>query len=264
MLFSVSYHSTHLEEAGEIKCPYNQLRWLLDYMRKHKDTRYVVIYPGDDLENLVKQIDILKDIVSNYTVECQSLAELKTLINEGYSAYLKYHVCDWETVHQLIDFGVSDIYIDGPLGFQLKNVKKLCGNVKIRISPTVSPNAALSGIQPNSFFIRPDDLQYYEKYIDIIDFKVTKQEKEDALFDIYKRGRFYYNLKDILEGCQFSVLNPFIKPEFGQSRLNCNQRCLIPGHSCHLCDTQIQLTNLVYNYFKQKDQEQQDRHTLQI
>ena len=87
---------------------------------------------------------------------------------------------------------------------------------------------------------------------------MVNQDKEDTLFNIYKRGTFYYNLNDLLEGCKFSVLNPFIKPEFGQSRLNCGQRCLIPGHSCHLCATQIELTNLVYNYFKQKEEESQE------
>ena len=193
-------------------------------MKEHKGRRYVVIHGEDgDFKTLVEQIDILKDIVANYTIECASILELKALINNGYPAYLKYHICDWETIISLVELGVSDIYIDSSIAFSMKNIKRACEEkkVKIRVSPTVSPNSSILGMNPNSFFIRPEDLKLYEKYIDVIDFKMTDQVKEDVLFDIYKRGTFYYNLKDLLDNCNFSVLNPFIKPEFGQSRLNC-------------------------------------------
>lgn len=236
-------------------------------MKEHRGKRYVVVHSDDkDYDTLVEQVSILKDIVDNYTIECTSILEIKALIEAGYHAYLKYHICDWETVVSLVNLGVSDIYVDSSIAFSMHNIKKLCNEhgIKIRVSPTVSPNSSIMGMNPNSFFIRPEDLSIYEKYVDIVDFRVPDQTKEDTLFDIYKRGTFYYNLKDLLDNCKFSVPNPFIKPEFGQSRLNCGQRCMIPGHSCHLCDTQIQLTNLVYDYFKQKDQEQQDRHTLQL
>ena len=83
------------------------------------------------------------------------------------------------------------------------------------MSPTISPTAAIIGIRPNSFFIRPEDLSLYNKYIGVIDFKEPNQEKEDTLFSIYKRGSFLYDLKDLLDDCTFSVQNPFIKPEFG-------------------------------------------------
>ena len=262
MLFSVNYHSKYLNDADEIKCPYNQLRQLYDHMRQFPNKRYVVVYSEEqNTQVLIQQIDILKDIVKNYTIECSSIIELKALLHAGYPAYLKYYICDWETVQSLIALGVSDIYIDSSIAFQMKNIKKLCSanNVKIRVSPTVSPNASLLGLQPNSFFIRPEDMDLYEKYIDVIDFKMVEQDKEDTLFQIYKRGTFYYNLNELLDNCKFSVLNPFIKPEFGQARLNCGQKCLIPGHSCHLCETQVQLTNLVYSYFKDRQKEQESK-----
>lgn len=236
-------------------------------MRENPNKRYVVAdASSEDLETVIQQANILKDIVKHYTIECQSITQMRALLHSEYPAFLKYPISDWETLNNLMEIGVSDVYVDGPLGFSLKGVHDRCKEkgIKVRIAPTVSPNTAMVGLKPNSFFIRPEDLGIYEKYIDVLDFRVPKKEKEDTLFTIYKRGTFYYNLKDLLEECTFSVPNPFIKPEFGPSRLNCGQRCLVPGHSCHLCETQIQLTNLVYDYFSKKDQEQQDRHTLQI
>lgn len=56
-------------------------------------------------------------MASDYTIECGEITILQELLNEGYRAYLRFPISDWETFVALIDMGVSDIYIDGPLGF---------------------------------------------------------------------------------------------------------------------------------------------------
>lgn len=264
MLFSVSYQSPLKEKADEIKCPVNQLGLLYNFMKDHRNKRYVVIADGNvDIDVVQEQCDIVKDTVADYAVQCSSILTMKQLIKNEYKAFLKYPIADWETLHGLLDVGVSDVYVDGSLGFSLKQVHDLCGNTKIRISPTVSPNAAITGIKPNSFFIRPEDMELYAKYIDILDFQVPSIDKEEALFNIYHRERFNYDMKDLLDNATFSVKNPFIKPEFGQARVNCGQRCLVPGRSCHLCNTQIELTNLVYEYFSKKQHDPAKGTSLQ-
>ena len=258
MLFSVNYQSSNKEKADEIRCPYNQLGNLYGFIKDHKDKRYVITNAGsEDSKRLLDQVDIVRDSVADYAIECGSITYTKRLIKEGYKTFIRFPVTDWETLNGFIELGVSDIYIDGALGFQLGKVYQLCKDkgIKIRISPSQSPTAAIAGLKPNSFFIRPEDLSLVAKYIGVIDFRVANQEKEDALFSVYKRGSFIYNLKELLDDCTFSVPNPYLKPEFGQARVNCGQRCLIPGHSCHLCETQISLTNLVYDYFSKENQD---------
>ena len=261
MLFSVNYHSKFLEKADEIKCPFNQLGQIYNFIKEHPEKRYVIADASSQEHNrMLEQIDTVRSIVRDYTIECGSMTSLKSLIKQGYKAYLRFPVSDWEMFYDFLDLGISDIYIDGALGFQIKQVAQICKEHKVlvRVSPTVSPAAAIKGLKPYSFFIRPEDLKLYEKYIDIIDFKITQQEKEDATFSIYKRGNFIYNLQDLLDQTTFSVPNPYIKPEFGQARLNCGQHCLLPGRSCHLCETQISLTNLVHTYFSQVEKEKQE------
>lgn len=261
MLFSVNYQSKNKAKADEIRCPYNQLGMLYGFMKDNRDKRYLIAgASSEDPGRLLEQADIVRDSVTSYTIECNSILYTKKLIKDGYNAFVKFPVADWETLHSFISMGVSDIYVDSCLGFQLGKVASLCADkgIRIRVSPSLSPTAAITGLKPNSFFIRPEDLSLFDKYIDIIDFKVTNQEKEDALFSIYKRGNFIYNLKDLLDDCTFSVPNPYLKPEFGQARVNCGQRCLIPGHSCHLCETQVQLTNLVYDYFKDEERDKEN------
>lgn len=260
MLFSVNYQSKNKGKADEIRCPYNQLGTLYGFMKDHRDKRYLIAgASSEDPGRLLEQVDIVRDSVQDYTIECSSILYTKKLIKDGYKAFVKFPITDWETLNSFVNIGVSDVWIDSCLGFQLGKVYQLCRDkgIKIRVSPSLSPTAAITGLKPNSFFIRPEDLSLVSKYIGVIDFKVTNQEKEDALFSIYKRGNFIYNLKDLLDDCAFSVPNPYLKPEFGQARITCGQRCLIPGHSCHLCETQVQLTNLVYEYFKGEERDKE-------
>lgn len=138
------------------------------------------------------------------------------------------------------------------LGFSVPSLEKL-ENVNIRVSPTVSPNAALGSSDVTSFFIRPEDLSLYENAINIIDFKVTDQDKEDTLFKIYKRGSFLFDLSQLIENLNQKTPNKFIPQGFGKYRLDCGQRCKIPGRSCHLCQTELSYTNTMMKYFEQEN-----------
>lgn len=257
MLFSVNYKSAYKQEADEIRCPVNQLGLILPFIKNNPNKRYnIAAVSSVERPKMIEQIDIVKEITDNYTIECNDISTLISLIFNGYNAYLSFPVTDWETFSNLVNQGVSDIYIDGPLGFQFDAVIKAKQDnpVKIRVSPTVSPNAALSSLETSSsFFIRPEDLTRYEEMIDIIDFKIPEQEKEDALYKIYKRGTFDFNLADLIEHLRLRVPNLFIQKEFVDYRLNCGQRCRIPGKSCHLCDTQVSLTNTLLDYFKRNN-----------
>ncbi len=207
---------------------------------------------------MIEQIEYVKAIAQDYTIECTDIATFRGFKTAGYNAYLRFPVTDWETVYCLIAAQVSDIYIDGPLGFSHDMFVKLKkdNDIKIRVSPTVSPNVALTDINTsnaNSFFIRPEDLDKYSDVIDIIDFKIKDQEKEDTLFSIYKRGTFNFNLKELIEQLNISAPNLFITKDFAKMRLNCRQRCKTPDGNCHLCDTQLTLTNTILNYFEQSN-----------
>ena len=257
MLFSVNYKSAYKQEADEIRCPINQLGLIFPFMKDNPDKRYnIADVSSIERSKAIEQIEIVKEITNNYTIECGDIATFRSLIFNGYNAYLRFPVTDWETFDNLVKQGASDIYIDGPLGFQSSAIIKAKQNnpVKIRVSPTVSSNAVLGTSKTaSSFFIRPEDLSEYKNVIDIIDFKVPEQEKEDTLYKIYKRGTFDFNLADLIEHLNMKVPNLFIQKEFVEHRLNCGQRCKMPGKTCHLCDTQISLTNTLLNYFERNN-----------
>jgi hypothetical protein len=233
MDYSVNYNSTKRKEAYEIRLP---LGTHLDYIKNNPNKRFNIEL-SEITNHTYKLLDLIKEI-SSYTVRTSSLSLLQTLLNRGYNAYPTFPVSDWETFSNLKDLGVSDIYIDGPLGFQAKEIAAGKGDIKIRVSPTKSPNSALSAnTSPASFFIRPEDIQLYSSFVDIIDFKEPNQEKEDALYSIYNKEVFPYDANFLISSFGFPIDNSFIKEEFAETRLNCRQICKIPTHSCHYCET---------------------------
>lgn len=254
MIFSLNHHSDYKNNAGEIKCPFNQLGTIINFIKQNSNKRYNIILPDNitkvELEKAVGQIDLLKTIAKDYTIQCGSLINLQYLLSCGYNAYLRFPVTDWETFCELRDLEVSDIYIDGPLAFQCKLIRDGKKNVKIRMSPNISSNGSiLVDKKPSSFFVRPEDLSLYESFIDIIDFKVDNKEKEDTLYKIYHRGTFNFSISDLIDGLP-QISNLMFKEEFGKRRLNCGQKCKIPGYSCHFCETYFKIGSELENLSK--------------
>lgn len=241
MIFSVNYHSDKIKLADEVRCPYNQLGLIIDFIKENPSKRYNIIIPDNltqmGLKKLAEQVDVVKSIATNYTIECNNILQLQDLKDMGYNRYLRFPVTDWETLEELREAEVSDLYIDGPLGFQMNAIAKIKGDIKIRVSPTISPNAAISANRKvSSFFIRPEDLELYSYAIDIIDFKENGQDKEDTLFSIYNRGTFNYDINMLINNLP-ERNNLLFNNDFAKKRLNCGQKCNIPGHQCHYCDT---------------------------
>lgn len=235
MIFSVNYHSQYKQEAQEIRCPINQLGTIFTFIKDNPNKRYNIAMKNSSFSVKEReQIDLIKAVTDNYTISCGRIDQLRMLLTKGYHAYLTFPATDWETFAELQDLGVSDIYIDGPLGFQMDKIAAGKKETKIRVSPTLSPNSSLTRGDANDFFIRPEDLKLYTS-IDVIDFNEPDKDKEDVLFSIYNRGTFNYSLKDLMVNLPYDINNLLFKEDFATHRLNCGQRCKEPGRTCHLC-----------------------------
>ena len=87
----------------------------------------------------------------------------------------------------MIRYGVSDVYIVNEFAFYLPQIKKNCGDeVKIRVFPNVSQSTDKLHVLPTvtSFFIRPEDIPFYEEYVDVCEFFGTV-DRNEVLYKIY-------------------------------------------------------------------------------
>ena len=256
MKYSAKPAHKNMDNVYEIKCPHNRLGDVYDYFKEHSDKRCNIVLEGAEIpERFFEQVDLLKERCEKYTISCTNFGVMNHILEHGYNAYFDYPITDWEMFDTLQKIGVSDITIDGPLGFQMDKIKLGKKDTIIRVSPCASANASLSlSENANSFFIRPEDMHLYEDAIDIIDFRAPNTDTEKVLLDIYSRGSFDFNLNLLVKHLNMDVENPFIdSSKFAQARLNCGQRCKIPGRACHMCSTQFKLTNLILNYVKNRN-----------
>ena len=92
------------------------------------------------------------------------------------------------------------------------------------------------------FFIRPEDLKEYEKYIDIIEFyNVDKQI--DIYYDIYENKKQWFGkLNEIILDFNSEIDNKYIIPRFAEMRIRCSKKCF-KGKHCRRCNVIENLSN---------------------
>lgn len=161
--------------------------------------------------------------------------------------YLQNHINSWDALYYAIDLGVSDVFITDELGFDLKRVHKKTkeAGIKIRcyanISQTQYPYENNDGLK--GFYIRPEDIGIYNKYIDILEF-YKSTEQQNILYEIYFKSKKWDGpLKDLIKGLKNDVDNYYILgKDFAKIRLDCQKKCL-KGHGCQICEITISLAN---------------------
>ena len=90
-----------------------------------------------------------------------------------------------------------------------------------------------------TFFIRPEDINLYNKYIDVVEFFNAEYNKDslNVLYDLYNNGKRWAGpLNEIIKGFKEDTDSYYLIPYFGQQRLNCNKRCNVS--TCSFC-TQV-------------------------
>lgn len=254
MIYSASNYTL---APDELRAASNQLGRVIEYLRQNPNTRVCIQYnPKDSIDVVENELSKLSIVTTNYTISTKAISQLKEFLNRGIPAYFDFPVTDWEIFSYLSALDVTDILIDGPLGFQMEQLNKRKGNVKIRVRPHASVSASFSvDDNVNSFFIRPEDIPSYEPFVDILEITGGNKEQEETIFNIYKRKSFAGDLSVLVKQLHTNIPNPYVLPDFAQQRLNCGQRCMRNPSRCAICKNLIEATKLVVNEFKNERKE---------
>ena len=155
--------------------------------------------------------------------------------------YFQNVICDWDFLYGAAAAGVSDVFVGGQLGFELPEVVKFCREHKLQIRAKANLASAawidIPGLK--TFFIRPEDVNYYDEYnlIDIIEF-VGSKRANNVNYEVYfKKHKWSGPLKTLIEGYNGELDNYYILPkDFADARSKCRRRCL-SHNNCHYCDS---------------------------
>ena len=199
-------------------------------------------------ENIAIRLDIIQE---------DMVKELQGKIPFFYANYAKTS----DEVYGMIKRGVSDIYITESLAFNIELIGSYCKymRVKVRVIPNIAQYHA--GFRheipdPYKFFIRPEDVDLYEAYVDVFEI-IAPDDRLSVIYEIYRNKVWDGDLKQLIVGLDESFPNAGMIPLFGPKRLSCCQACMY--EKCSLCKQAKELADkFVENklsVIKQKDKE---------
>ena len=226
MKYSFRYYNDNaaMEIADEIIIKYTEKDpELINFVKKYSNKR-IVVDTSHKNEELEEDIDIFKAAEVTVMATLENYIPLK---NNNIPFFFCEEALSLRDFSLYLNKGVTDIRIDGELGFFLPSLKE-----HTEINIRVSPNFALDSNNLTSFFIRPEDLELYENYIDIIEFR-GHVAKQSILYENYTKDKKWGGDLNILIHNAPSIDNTQILPNFGKNRLNCKMRCTYGA--CEIC-----------------------------
>lgn len=177
----------------------------------------------------------------SYSSQIQTL-----LIQKGLPHYYYIFANKWDIFNGLLETSATDIYVTEDLCFSMDIIKQKAQekNKRLRTFCNVCQTSWFETNSLRTFFIRPEDVNLYNKYIDVIEFfdAVDNKDSLNILYDSYDRGlRWAGPLKEIIIGFKGDTDSYYLIPYFGEKRLNCNKRCNVAN--CNFCIEVASLAN---------------------
>ena len=246
MKYCVNYHKDfrHLDKIDEIIIKFeNQTqKQLIDFLETMRAEVRVIVKLEENSLNIDKATEIFanaKVIHSNFSVALSGpdAAFTDRLKEKEIPFFYSTFVDKWDVLMSFLSVGVSDVYIVNELGFDLKDVSKVCKeyNAQIRVFPNVAQLSSRVGKMNKlkSFFIRPDDIEHYEPYVDVCEF-FGPIDRQSVLYEIYTDKKWIGDLRELIIGLKEPLKSKYLMPCFGEERLNCRKKCY--QNKCIICD----------------------------
>lgn len=237
-----------LQVADEIKVSFNDRNYLFDLIEKYPDKHFVL-----DLYNANQNIEETDWQLFAAHNEKSNSKLLICLYNYEHIKKCKeyelkyYYGIPADTMYKLRAFktlGCACALIEAPLAFDLERAKNL--GMSLRMVPNMGMTDGIprrNGI--HGAWVRPEDIHYYEPYIDTFEFMVKDAQQERGYLSVYKEGYWNDDLSLLITGLNKSIENYILNSEeFVPKRLICRQRCE-NGGACHICDKYFDFINSV-------------------
>jgi len=160
--------------------------------------------------------------------------------------YFGTMINNWDTLVCYLNYGVSDVIIAEALGFELDTVAEIAHSkeVQVRVFPNVAQSIFKDMPDKLKFWIRPEDIETCETYIDVCEF-YGEDDKQNLYYNIYNIDKKWSgSLGEIIIGLSNEINSMTLSPAFINKRIRCNRECM-KGKKCQLCDHMVDLSKLL-------------------
>lgn len=267
-----------LQKIDELEIKYNERNTHIVEFVQEQPSQQIIIVNLDSEENMLlfiknKEYEKIKDIpnikISLAPALFHNIEIMEKFQENGIAYYIDIAAYTWQHIHILIEKKVSDILITGPIGLEIKDIATRLHNlgIQVRAIPNYIHKEEEQSSFPTftSFYIRPEDVEEYEEYIDVLEFPHADLTKALIYYKIYAEDKKWYgNLQEIIEGLDEEFNSKYIMPVFAQMRLNCRRSCFTNG-KCQICHKVKELSEnlkkigiIVEREKKEEDEEWQE------
>lgn len=218
-------------------------RNFLDFLNDYND-KTIIINITDTDQLYINDAKLIKEF-NNYHKKIKVRIPLTVLNTEFFEKILELKIPfffedyahSWDSLYNLLYYSPTDIYITQELGFELDKISKVLHekNINIRVFPNVA-QAGSKHIDPlKTFFIRPEDTEVYEPFVDVYEF-FGNEDKVSNYLKIYQKDKKWFGqLREIIIGYNSNLDSRYIIPVFAKSRIHCGRKCL-KGSKCRICE----------------------------
>lgn len=236
--------SKYLNDIDELIIPFHGTTdKLTDFLEAHADQRIIV-----DIQEPWRSFFgvIFTPIGEKYTNVALRLSEVnEDIITDIKKTKIPYFttevVVEWEKFRELINYGVSDVYIGEQLGFELDDVGRTAARagIRTRIFPNISQSACTKTPPLKHFFMRPEDVDLYNRrYISTFEFYIPIgiDLNWDVLYRAYAINKKWSGpLNEIIIGLDSDIDSTFISSYWAPARMTCHRKCL-KYSDCNICN----------------------------
>lgn len=253
MKYCIDYHKTlkNAKKADEFTINYTKKNdVLIDFLEKFKDKRVNLAISDSLTYPELKLLKTIRDAYPNLYLrfEVYDSDRIEDIVECGVPFFFGNRVNNWDEFLGLIDLGVTDIYIIEELCFELDKVAPIAheAGVQIRVYPNIAQSRWRDTPDIKKFWIRPEDIDSYEEFIDVCEFFGAEQQIMTFL-KIYKEDKRWFGLlSELIIGLKSDLDSRFIIPRFAEKRIKCGKECL-KGGKCQMCERVISLSKTLKN-----------------
>lgn len=247
MKYAVRYNRSfkHFDEVEEVIFKYSASEGYIEGVtsKLEKQTQKIIISLIDieqEINEVLPILNKIKEIHDNTKVIIDFFEQrdwINILKENNIDFFFDQFARNLAVLATMYKLGASEAYIAEDLCFELHRIQHFrTKGMKYRVWPDIAQTSAgTHGVlsQNTEFFIRPEDIELYEKFVDTMEL-MRSDNRENIIYEIYKQEQWLGNLNDIIIDFEGDVDNTTIAPFFGQQRLMCRRRCLVSR--CDICD----------------------------
>ena len=255
MKYAITYTKNfrHYDEVDEVIFPYKGVsdkEGLIEIVTNtltREDQRAIILVDKyeQSIDDLIPIVRKLKTVHENMIVSL-NLDYQHEWIDKLVEAEIPFMFVNFATtvaqIAAMALFGAEEVYLAEDICFMLPKLQlfREIDGIKFRIFPDIlqTPRRCAALPQVTNFFIRPEDVDLYEKYVDVIEI-FRKDSRQSVVYEIYKQGQWRGPLSDLIIDLEEGINGSSFIPDFGRARLGCGRRCAMTD--CDICTYSVEV-----------------------